>query len=102
MAHGSEATCLPCLHEALDPRPTVKRNAKAVGLQEATKLAEAWTKPGVGIVVEATAPVARFVADEIRRVGDDEVNAFRGHRLHDGNAIAVDDLVDERINGIQE
>src|SRR4030095_12743117 len=56
MTHRTKPALLPRGHEALDPRPTVKRNTEAVGLEHALQLLKRRDKPAPLAVVGATPP----------------------------------------------
>ena len=64
--------------EAVGVWPSVEAHAEAVTRKNAVHLCESGFKPCVVIVVRHGAPVARLVAGDIGRVGEDEIDAVGG------------------------
>src|SRR6202035_3987260 len=75
--------------ETVSVRPAVKRNAKTVWFQDAVHLGESRLQPSVIVVTRHRAAIARLVAGEIRRVGEDEIRAAHWKRRKDIQTIAV-------------
>ena len=93
MSDGREASAFPGVEKSVDAVPAVERNAEGVGLQDAVEVVEGAEDAFRPAVVGDRSTGAVPVADEIRRVGQDEVNALVCDGLEDLGAIAVDDAV---------
>ena len=57
-------------------------------------LREGWFEPGVVVIVDDAAAGAVVVPDQIGRIGQDEIDAARGHVGHDIDAVAAGDAVE--------
>jgi hypothetical protein len=86
VAHGPEADFLPNAQEGIDVRPTVEGDATAIGLDHLPDFREGRAEP-IGILVTddhfvIVVPSA-LVADQIGRVGENEIDRFRTERGQD-------------------
>src|SRR5205823_3706976 len=75
--------------------------AEAMRLQDAIQFLERRPQPLVVVIIGTPTAIARQIFDQIRRVSDHEVNTLSWHRTHDGNAIAMNDLVYKRFDRFQ-
>jgi len=101
MAHRSEAALLPDLHEAVDPRPTVKGGAKRIWLENPIEFRKCWYKPLVRIVSRASPAVTRQVTHQIRRIGANEINAFAWKQRQELRAVGMDNAAEEYRDRLQ-
>ena len=76
MSDGCETGAFPGVEKSVNAVPAVKRNAEGVGLQDAVEVVEGAEDAFRPAVVGDRSTGAVPVADEIRRVGQDEVYAL--------------------------
>ncbi|MDP2660001.1 MAG: hypothetical protein Q8R28_04665 [Dehalococcoidia bacterium] len=79
--------------------PAVEADAEAVWLEQPGDLGEGGLHPAAVHVAGDVAAVAVAVVDQVGRVGHDQVHTGRGHLAHHLDAVAVDDAVDEGVDG---
>ena len=79
MPNGSESCGTKRVKELIGVRPSIEADAKAVLPELAVDFGECRFEPCVVIIVRDDAPVAGFVAADIRRVGENEVDASGGN-----------------------
>jgi len=70
--------------------------------QDAMDLREGWLEPGVIVIVDDAAARAILVPDEVRRIGEHEIDAARGQVRHEIYAVAaggpVKHLIEEAVH----
>src|SRR5687767_3992691 len=93
VTYRSKTTFFPDRHEPINPRPAVKGGAQGIWFQNPIELPKCREEPIIGIVSDASAAVAWNIIHEIRRIGENEVDALRRHRSHFGNAVGMNDTV---------
>lgn len=91
MADNTEACGFPGGHEAVDMRPAVETDAEAVAGKDTIYFGKGRFQPGVVIIVFETSASTVFVAYQVRRVGQAEVNASSLELGQDLQAIATND-----------
>lgn len=93
VSDGCEAGVFPCTEESIDAVPAVERDAEAVRFQYAVQVGKgAENAFWIGVVGDGAA-AAVFVADEVGRVGQDEIDAVVGHGFQELRAIALQHAV---------
>ncbi|EPR23220.1 hypothetical protein L905_08500 [Agrobacterium sp. TS43] len=70
-----------------------RKNPEAAGFEDAVHLGKGGFQPVAVIIVGDGSPPAILIADNIRRVGQDEVHGPARKALHQGDAVAVEDGV---------
>src|ERR1035437_3350114 len=93
MTHGAEASGPECLHETVCVRPSVEGEAITVCGKNAVHLSECGLEPCCIVVVAHGAAVSGFVANKVRRVREDEIDAPLGKHRKGLYAVGVDDGV---------
>jgi hypothetical protein len=88
MAHGTEPGGAPCAHEQVDLVPAVEADAKRIAFQDTVHLRESGPEPGSVAVIGDGAAAAVPVADDVGRIGQDKIDALRGHFSHKVDAVA--------------
>lgn len=74
--------------------PAVKADAECSVFEKAEHLGESGREPCVVVVVDDAAAVARAIVHEIRRIGENEVDAFGLEAAHQRDAVAVQNGVE--------
>ena len=98
VTYGPEPNAFPRREELLGVIPSVKAYAEAIGLYYAVELAKGWLYPASVPVAVNGAATSVVVIDEVRWIGQYEVDALVGKRFHHVNAVAVYDLVYVVVN----
>src|SRR5579871_502174 len=76
--------------ELVGVRPSIEAHAKAVGTEYPVHLCKCRLQPGVVIIVGYSATIARLVAGDIGRVGQDEIHAGGGKQRKRVQTIGVE------------
>jgi hypothetical protein len=100
VSHHAKACVTVSPHEAVGLGPAVEAHAKAVTFKHTVHLSKSRFQPCAVIVIRHGASVARFVAGDVRRVGQYEVDAFGGKLRQDMEAVGIDDGVAEVGHGV--
>jgi hypothetical protein len=78
--------------------PAVETDAEAVRFEHAVDFGKGWLQPGRVVVVGDAAALAVVVPDEVRRIGQHEIDTALGQVFEHLRAIAVDDAIAELRN----
>jgi hypothetical protein len=79
----------PRREEGIDLRPAIEHNGHAIHLEYPVRFTHRGLEPvGVDVVLDA-ATAAVSVIHQIRRIGEDEIDAVCRHLAHDLDAIAL-------------
>ena len=93
MSHWPESCAAPRIEEMVGARPAVETYHQAVLLQDTICFGHRGFEPVIIPVILESAARTVAIIYQIRRVGEDEIDALGGHLLHDLDAIALDDAV---------
>jgi hypothetical protein len=91
--HDAEAGVTVGAAETVGLGPAVEADAKAVRLENAVHFGKGGAEPCAVVVVHDGAAIAGLVARDIRRVGQDEIDAVGGKLRENIEAVAVDEGV---------
>lgn len=95
VADRPESAVFPGRHEQIYPWPPIKGGEEAVRLEHPVQLSEGRLHPGRAVVVRASPAVPGRVVDQVRGVGDDEVDAFVRKLQQKSGAVGAKHLVCE-------
>jgi len=74
MSDDSESRSRPRGKELVGTVPGVETDAETAEFQKTIHFGECWSKPSGVVVVRNTTAVSVTVVDEIRRIGEDEID----------------------------
>ena len=94
MPDNAEARRAPRGHEEIDFVPAVEADAEAFVFQDAIHFCKGRLEPAIIVVVGDTAAGAVAIVHEIRRIGQNEIDAVGWESTHEADAIAQQDGVD--------
>ena len=98
MPHRTKTGGAKRLHETVCMGPAIETEAETVGLKHAIHLGIGGCEPCRIVVARHDAPVSRLVAHEIRRVGQDEIDASVLQHRQSLEAVGIDDGVGENVH----
>jgi len=97
VSHRLKTRFFPGCEELIHFRPAVEHDGYTVHLEHPVRFPHRGSEPvGVRIVLDRAA-IAVAVVHQVRRVGEDEVDAVGRHLVHRLDAVAMKDLVGEAI-----
>src|SRR5207253_9060026 len=91
----TEACGFPSGKELVYAIPAVKADAEAVGFQHPVDLLKGRLKPIAAVVVGNSSSLPIAVPHQVRRIGENEIDAARWQLRQDADTIATGNAIDE-------